>query len=136
MWTTEALHVSEPADFTGRMLTGPARGLMVFKIIEPSPLAGQGSGQAKPPGPCRALIEARLSCKTSLKVQQVQQRVTVGTGNGRKSLLVARWRPPQTAACHVCRQATAVTAVITAAGQAMQSAAATSCRPTRPGLPI
>ena len=41
MCTTEALHVSEPsepANFTGRMLTGPARlgpSQWFFKIIEP-----------------------------------------------------------------------------------------------------
>jgi len=32
MWTSEALHVSELADFTGHMLTSPARpGPMVFQ---------------------------------------------------------------------------------------------------------
>jgi len=44
MWTAEALHVSELANFTGRMLiTRPNPTRWFFKIIEPGP------GRARPP---------------------------------------------------------------------------------------
>jgi len=67
MWTAEALHVSKPADFTGHMLTSPARpsnfsarpdpARWFFKIIEPGPFG--------PPGPCRALV--RLNSYNTLQ---------------------------------------------------------------------
>jgi len=52
MLTTEALHVSETANFKGRMLTGPARPGPVTS--GPGPMVFQNYRAW--PGPCRALI--------------------------------------------------------------------------------
>ena len=57
MWTTEVLHVSKPANFTGRMLSGLARPGPV--ITRPGPARCfffQNYRARPPPGPCRAVV--------------------------------------------------------------------------------
>ena len=56
--------------------------------------------------------------------EKEQQRVAVGPENGGNSFLVARWRPPQAAACPSAAAAPAAAATDTAEAGAVAAAAA------------